>query len=235
VPKVARFLARARVSLDVSNLATLAELRANTLDEADLISGQIDDDDVDRIINEAIGELYEFLIQAYEGVFSAEATFSLAAVDAGSEDLPSDFYQATDLEDVTDPGNPVSLPTFEFKERNSVWSKGWCIHGGAILVRPLNSAVGNYRFTYVPSFTNLEEDDDITMPNGWIGYAVLTAAIRLKESQELSTSDLERRREAFETRIRNAVRKRVGPRRVRDARAQESGGNARRLQDWKFI
>lgn len=217
-------------------MPTLAELRADTLDEADLISGQVDDDTVNRILNEAIGELYEFLVQAYESsVFSAEADFTLAAVDAGAMSIPADFYQATDMEDITDAANPISLPTFEFRERNSVWNKGWCIQGGAILIRPLTAAPGNYRLTYVPSFQDLEEDDDITMPNGWTAYAVLTAAIRLKESQELSTSDLESRRKAFEIRIRNATRKRVGPRRVRDARAQETLGDARRLIDRRFI
>jgi hypothetical protein len=215
-------------------MATLEELRNNTLAEADLTSGQIDSDDVDRILNECIGELYEFLIQAFEGVFSASVDFTLATVDAGAMSLPTDFYQATDLEDITDAANPSSLSTFEFRERNSVWSHGWCIHGGSIIVRPLDAAVGNYRLTYVPSFTNLAATDDITMPNGWVAYAVLTAAIRLRQIQELSASDLENRRQAFEIRIRNAVRKRVGPRRVRDARSQESTGDARRLRDWLF-
>lgn len=216
-------------------MPTLETLRADVFTEADITSGQVDSDDVDRILNEAIGELYEFLVQAYEGVFSAEADFTLTAVDGGAEGVPSDFYQAVDLEDLTDPGNPISLPTFEFRDRNAVWNKGWCIQGGAILIRPLTAAPGDYRLIYVPSYQDLDDDDDITMPNGWISYAVLTAAIRLRQMQELSASELESRRAAFEIRIRNATRKRVGPRRVRDARAQETAGDARRLIDRKFV
>jgi hypothetical protein len=217
---------------------TLAELRSDVLTEADLVQGQVDDADVTRLLNEALGELHELLVQSYEGVFSTSATFSLGA-GVDFQALPSDFYQATDVEDIsTDASQPRSLRTFEFKDRNHVAELSWCIHGGQILIRPTTDAgPRTYRFTYVPTYADLVADGDtITVPQHWEVYAVLQAAIRLRNMQELSASGLEQRRDAVETRIRNAARKRTGPRKVRDVRGGLSGrwGDWQRLEDWRF-
>lgn len=204
-------------------MPTLATMRDDVLVEADLQLGQVDTDVVDRMLNEQLGELHELIVQSYEGYYSASADFTLTTGE-DAEDLPIDFYQATDLEDLTDPNNPVSLGTFEFKDRNrdQLSAKRWCVHGGQILIRPTGSAPGNYRFTYVPSFQDLNPADDFDSPNNWYIYAVLGVAIRLRSAQELSAGDLQDRQKAIVQRIANAARKRQGPRKVRDVRRRGS-------------
>jgi hypothetical protein len=200
-------------------MPTLEIMRADVLVEADLQQGQVDDAVVDRYLNEELGELHELIVQAYEGYFSTSANFTLSAGE-DAEDLPVDFYQATDLEDLSNPTSPASLDTFEFKDRNEVPGRGWCIHGGQVLVRPAAAASTTYRLTYVPAFQDLDPDDSFTVPNNWHVYAVLGAAIRLRADQELAAGSLEDRRKAIAERIANATRKRKGPRKVRDVRVR---------------
>lgn len=212
-------------------MPTLATMRADVLVEADLQLGQVNDAVVDRYLNEELGELYELLVQAYEGYFSASANFTLLAGE-DAEDLPADFYQATDLEDLSSPAKPISLDTFEFKDRNTFPGKGWCVHGGQILVRPAASASTTYRLTYVQAFQNLDPDDSFDIPNNWHVYAVLGAAIRLRSDQELAAGSLQDRRKALAERIANATRKRKGPRKVRDVRLR--GAFLRRRGDERY-
>jgi hypothetical protein len=198
----------------------LATMRAAVLREADLISGQVDDLDVNALLNEELAALYELIVDAHEGMFSTTATPVVVASPTDSMTLPADFYRATDLEDVTTLSLPRSLPTFEFKDRNNPpRGRGWCVHGGSILLRPSATAVGTYRLTYVPAYTVLVLDADLfTVPNQWQVYAVLGCAIRLRNMQELSASGLEDRRKDVLVRIQNATSKRKGPHKARDVR-----------------
>jgi hypothetical protein len=210
-------------------------MRADVLVEADLQQGQVDDPVVERMLNEQLGELYELIVQSYEGYYSASADFTLA-VGEDAEDLPIDFYQATDVEDLADPANPASLVgTFEFKDRNRVFdAKRWCVHGGQVVIRPSGSAPGNYRLTYVPAFQDLNPDDNFDAPNNWHVYAVLGVAARLRSTQELGPGDLEDRRKAVAQRIANAARKRQGPRKVRDVRPRFGAFARPNLNDGRY-
>jgi hypothetical protein len=198
----------------------LATMRAAVLREADLISGQVDDADVNALLNEELAALYEIIVDAHEGMFSTTAGTVAVTSPTDTIALPADFYRATDLEDVTTLTTPRSLPTFEFKDRNSPpRGRGWCVHGASILLRPSATAVGTYRFTYVPAFTALVADTDLfTVPNKWETFAVLGCAIRLRTNQELSASGLEDRRKEVLQRIQNATSKRKGPHKARDVR-----------------
>jgi hypothetical protein len=106
-------------------------------------------------------------------------------------------------------------------ERNAPSQLGWYVYGALLYVKPTTSAPGTYRLWFVPSFTALALDaDPYDVPNGFEQYAVLGAAIRLKNMQELSASGLEERRKAVEARLQNAARKRQGKRKVRDVRGE---------------
>jgi hypothetical protein len=209
----------------------LATMRAAVLREADLINGQVDDADVNALLNEECAALYELIVDAHEGMYSTTATPVVVASPTDSIALPADFYRATDLEDVTNLAAPYSLPTFEFKDRNSPpRGRGWCVHAGSILLRPSATAPATYRFTYVPAFTALVLDADLfTVPNQWQIYAILGCAIRLRNMQELSASGLEDRRKDVLVRIQNATSKRKGPHKARDVRGTRS--RARRPGD----
>ena len=201
---------------------TLLQLRADVLTEADLTAGQVDDDDVTRLVNEQLGELYELLVQSFDGLFSTALTFTLVDADQGARALPTDLYQIVDLEDRADTTSPRSLPAIEFRDRNTTAVKGYCAQGTSLLVRPITQGPGTYRLTYTPSFTDLVADTDaVTYPQNWHQLAVLGAAIRLRNIQELSASGLEQRYADLKTRIQNAARKRQRHK-VRDVRSERS-------------
>ena len=203
-------------------MPTLLVMRTAVLREADLQLGQVDATDVDAILNEELAALDELLIEVYQGWRVTSATVTISA-GADSASLPATFFQAVDLEDIATPTSPRSLERIEFMERNNPSRLGWYVYGLLLYVKPSASAPGSYRLWFVPSFTALALDaDTYDVPNGFEQFAILGAAIRLKNMQELSASGLEERRKAVEARIQNAARKRQGKRRVRDVRGERS-------------
>jgi len=207
-------------------MPTLATMRSAVLREADLQLGQVDSDDVDALLNTELAALDELLIEAYQGW---RVTTSTLTITAGNDSvaLPAAFFQAVDLEEYSSPSSPRQLPRIEFMERTNPTDWGWYVYGSLLYVKPSTSAPGTYRLWYVPTFTALALDaDTYDAPNGWEVHAILGAAIRLRDMQELSTSSLEKRQDAVATRIANAARKRQGRRKVRDVRSERASNRA---------
>jgi hypothetical protein len=203
-------------------MPTLLTMRTAVLREADLQLGQVDSDDVDALLNSELAALDELLIEVYQGWRVSTATLVIAA-NTDSVALPATFFQAVDLEEYATPSSPRQLPRVEFMERNaSDW--GWYVYGALLYVKPTSRAPGTYRLWFVPSFTLLALDaDTYDVPNGFEQHAILGAAIRLRNMQELSASGLEERRKVVGERLQNAARKRQGRRKVRDVRGGTGG------------
>lgn len=212
-------------------MPTLLAMRTAVLREADLQLGQVDSDDVDAILNTELAALDELLIEAYQGWRVTTSTLVITA-NTDSIALPAAFFQAVDLEEYSAPTAPRQLPRIEFMERNNPSEWGWYVYGALLYVKPTTKAPGTYRLWYVPTFTALALDvDTYDAPNGWEVHAILGAAIRLRDEQELSTSSLEKRQTAVAERINNAARKRQGKRKVRDVRAERGRNRAWRDDD----
>lgn len=212
-------------------MPTLATMRSAVLREADLQVGQVDSDDVDAILNSELAVLDELLIEAYQGW---RVTTSTLTITAGTDSvaLPATFFQAVDLEEYSDPTTPRQLPRIEFMDRTNPPDWGWYVYGALLYVRPMSKAPGTYRLWFVPTFTSLAADGDTyDAPNGWEVHAILGAAIRLRNMQELSATGLEQRQASVAERINNAARKRQGRRKVRDVRGQSGRGPLRAWRD----
>lgn len=196
----------------------LATMRASVFTEADLRAGQVDDDEVDRLLNEELAGLYELICDAQGNHFAkAVAVSILAGVDEAP--LPSDFWRPVDDEALEDTARRATLKSIDFRDRFAPPHLGYCIHGTKILVRPSAQAPGSYRLHYIPVWRDLEDDgDEFNPPNGWHMYAVLGVAIRLRNQQELSASGLEDRRKTVAGRIEAAAKRRKGRHKVRDTR-----------------
>lgn len=208
-------------------MPTLLTMRTAVLREADLQLGQVDSDDVDALLNTELAALDELLIEAYQGWRASTATLVVPSATTPYVALPADFFQATDLEEYSTASSPRQLPRIEFMERTDPPDWGWFVYGANLYVVPTTKAAGTYRLWYVPTFTALVADTDpFSAPNGWEVHAILGAAIRLRDMQELSTSSLEKRQAAVAERIANAARKRQGKRKVRDVRSERSSNRA---------
>jgi hypothetical protein len=212
-------------------MPTLLAMRTAVLREADLQLGQVDSDDVDALLNTELAALDELLVEAYQGW---RVTTSTLVITAGTDSiaLPAAFFQAVDLEEYSTPSAPRQLPRVEFMERHAPSDWGWYVYGLLLYVKPTSKAPGTYRLWYVPTFTALVLDVDVyDAPNGWEVHAILGAAIRLRNMQELSASGLEQRQAAVGERIANAARKRQGRRKVRDVRGERGPIRAWRDDD----
>lgn len=194
----------------------LSQLRTSVLREADLRSGQVDNADLDPLINDGLAELVELMIAAHEGY---KYNFGAVVVTVQTGSLPNDFLHAVDVH-ITEGSAQKWLPPFEFRDRETEQRHSWCVHGDLLWIAPRSKAPGTYFLTYIPQFAALVNDIDIfTCPQRWEMYAILHAAVRLRDMQELSTATLEKRLAAARERIENVARRRKGKRRVRDVRA----------------
>ena len=212
-------------------MPTLLSMRADVLREADLTAGQVDDADVTALLNGELAALWELLASSWEGWAATDATLVVPV--AGEVAVPADFYRPIDVTDLLSVSNPVSLPAFEFLDRNRTSTKGWCVNAGKLLVRPLSVAAGSYILTYQPAWLDLVLDGDLTaLPNNWHFFAGLGAAARLRGMQELSATELEKRRDDMLVRIQQGATRRKGPRKVRDVRGISRFGR-RSPNDWR--
>lgn len=213
-------------------MPTLAAMRTDVLNEADLVTGQVDNSVVDSILNGELSDLYEILCDEYEGWNRTDAALTITAgLDEVS--LPADFFRVIDVTDLVQPATPRSLLPFEFKDRHTTYDKRYCIDGTKLMIRPTAIAPGAYTLSYQPTYTTLVADGDVfTVPNKWERWAVFGTALRLRSMQELSGGDLEQRRAEVETKIKSRAAKRKGPRKARDVRLYRSG--AKRGKDWGY-
>lgn len=194
-------------------------MRADVIREGDL-ADIVGSADVDPILNDELSALYELMVASFED-YSVTSAASNITAGQSSVALPATFYKARDLDDLRDAAHPVSLPRFEWADRNRVTTKSYAIVGSNLLVRPITLAPGNYTLHFVPQYTALVADGDtFSCPNRWHMLAVLNAAARFRAIQDLDSSQLEARADIVRKRIEAAAKQRDAgnPQVARDVR-----------------
>lgn len=201
----------------------LSTLRARARTRADAIGNNFfSDGEIDDYINVGLGELHDLLVLKFEDYYVNSLTFSLVN---GQSSYPfdtigcSDFYKCLGV-DVTDSGETARVRRFSFKERANYSSDSrnlnrggisaylFQIRGDSIEFIPEPNTTSEIKFWYVPSFKALEADtDEISsrIMSNWEEYAVLTAVVKMKEKEELSTSVLKEELDALRDRIESAA------------------------------
>ena len=203
----------------------LSTLRSRARTRADAVGNNFfSDSEIDRYINVGLGELHDILVQQFEDYYVTSAEFSLESDKTTytfSELGIRNFYKCLGV-DCTDSGETIRLRRFSFSERNryestAITGRGgytdyqYQIRGNGVEFIPKPNTTSTIKLWYIPSFIELEEDDDeinsFIMSN-WEEFAVVTAVYKMKEKEELSTTVIERELEGLRARIEEASQNR---------------------------
>jgi len=186
-------------------MPALSVMRTAVLAESDS-TGVVDSSVVDSILNEELAALHDLLTDSFEdySVTSGDLTV-LANTDAIA--LPAAFYKVRSVEDTASSAEP--LTRFAWENRKRVSRRSYTIFGANLVVRPTEPVNRTYKVWYVPVFTALTADVDVfTVPNGWHQLAVLNAAARIKDLQQLGCVALVERADKVRGRIESAAKHR---------------------------
>jgi hypothetical protein len=214
-------------------MATLAQLRDEVRQRADMQSSQfVKDDELTGFINRSYSKLYDLLVGAFEDYRITQTTLTISTGNALN--LPADFYKlrGVDFSESASTDQWVSLRPFnfqernQFRERNRVFSRSrnfdlrYRILGAQILIEPANAAQGSYRLWYTPRFVPLALTTD--QPTDILDleeFIVIDAARRCLLKEESDTSGLERELAVMEKRVMDmAANRDSGPKQIADVR-----------------
>jgi hypothetical protein len=131
----------------------------------------VSDDEILRLINTALHDLYDEAVKASENYFVTSTPLAIAAETVA---LPDDVRRVSGL-DLTSGGRTYTLRRFNFAERNRYKSApaNWastdgpfrfCIVNRSLLIAP--APTGSYTCTlwYIPRFADLALGEDVLFP-----------------------------------------------------------------------
>jgi len=224
-------------------MVTLLELRDNAKERADMEDSDFVTDPAWNVyINDAVAELYDLIISAYEDYFTLIPAPEFT-IPNGSDTLtlPVDFYKLRGLDLKQGTSNYTTIEQYNFGERNNFKINNlarqlydatvtYRLIGNVIQILPVEQAAATYRLWYVPISPTLTLDADILpVIKGWEDYVVIKAAMKalIKEESDVSVMILEI--EKMEERIINmsADRDAGSSERITDVTSVFSEGNSR--------
>ena len=213
-------------------LATLLQLRTRARQLADQVnSSAVSDSELTDMVEEGKAELYELIVDTHDDYAVTSSTVSLVA-GTGAYALPADFLKERAV-DLVSGGQSLTIPPFEFRERNrysfmsGIGPQGagyrYSVIGANIRFIPTPSASGTATLWYVPQVAAFSGDADtlpVSMARGWDRYIVVYAAMRMlmKEESDVSVHQTELARIGGRI-VANAATRRAGdPGRIVDVR-----------------
>lgn len=214
-------------------MATLAQMRAMVIREGDL-GDIVANSDIDAVLNDELAALHELMVNTFEDYQATSGTLTITAGNS-SVALPATFFKVLGVDDDSETDYP-EMPRFDFPDKSRTWRKSYTILGSTFYVRPTDDAPGSYTLWYVPQYTALSADGDtFTCPNRWEQLAVLKAAARFREIQQLDSSQLVQRAEAVRQRIIEAAETRDigGQQKARDVRRWKRINLQTETRDWE--
>lgn len=225
----------------MARTVTLLQLRTDARLYADERPGGastfITDTEANRLVNLALTELYDLLVEArgqeyYETVSTSTSTVAGTATIS----LPSDFYQllgvhlqwatndlepVQDLEHIQDRHWLVNLGTW-----SKYAPKAYRLRGASLEFFPTPTSVVTVALRYIPAFTDLAADGStFDGVNGWEKLVALRAAIEMRVIAGRSYADLDRLYERERERIQGLAADRAAqhPKRIRDVQPENIG------------
>jgi len=207
-------------------MSTLLQLRTRARQRADAVGNNFfTDAEITDLINVGLGELHDMLVNTYEDYFVSSQTFSLVA-DQTTYTLASmsitALYKLLGL-DVAQSGDTFRMKRFSFSDRNKYKSDSflysgrgtstyrYALRGQSIEIDPSPTSTDTVTVWYVPSFSALSADADPVESGvmlNWEEYAVISAAMKMREKEETSITGLEKDLERITLRIETAARDR---------------------------
>jgi hypothetical protein len=178
--------------------ALFSDLKEQILGQCDMNdAGFVPSVDLGTVVNDALSELYDLVATKYEHYFMNNLTFTIPSGDDGYN-MPVGVYKLEGVDkQFTGPSDYMTLPKFNFLERNKwnntqayfnggFYSVAYDWVGGRISIIPATNAPGNYRIWYVPSCPILVNDSD-AIPydlQRWSSYIVIEGTIRCLAKEE---------------------------------------------------
>ena len=204
-------------------MSTLSELRTRARQKVDAVNSLFfSDSEVSGYVNTGLGELYDILVLKYEDYFVSSLTFNLAS---GTSNYTfssigfNNFYKRLGM-DATQSGDTVKVRRSQFSDRNRYLSSEvvhnvrghalyeYGIRGNSFEFTPDPTSTDEIKVWYIPKFQKLENDSDQVNDNimsNWEEYAILVAAIKMRQKEETATSSLENELQRVTQLIENAA------------------------------
>ena len=207
-------------------MSTLSELRTRARRRADAVGNNFfSDAEISDYINTGLGELHDLLVDKFEDYYVANVSFPLVSGTStySFDDIGlANFYKLLGV-DLLNGTDTVRLGRYAFQERNAYEAGdrllslgGYTTHlyslkGKQIEFIPEPSSTDTVKIWYVPTFVKLDGDDDSNddrLAYNWEEYAVVSAAIKMRQKEETGTSTLEKELARIDSRIEEAARNR---------------------------
>lgn len=207
-------------------MSTLLELRTRARRLADAVDNDFfSDAEINDYVNTGLGELHDLLVSKFEDYYISSISFNLVAdtADYTFESIGlGNMYKLMGI-DLRQGSETVRVPRYSFQERNSFKSsqalysdRGHTNHrynmsGNTINFIPTPLSTDEAIIWYVPTYKKLLNDSDSVDDNiasNWEDYAVYTAAIRMRQKEETSTTSLSKEQEKLAFRIEESARNR---------------------------
>lgn len=192
---------------------TLAQLKSQARDRADMVNSQfVSDNELVNYINGSIAELHDLLIAAYDNdYFITEYTFSTVS-GTDSYALPADFYKLRGIDSRVGADQWFTLQPFNFNERNSknellsylAYGNNfrYRIMGSDLIFSPVPQGVYSIKLWYIPVATKLSSDSDtLNDLNQFSEYVIVDAAIKMANKEEADVSVLAAQKAELKRRI----------------------------------
>ncbi len=232
---------------------SLQGLRLASQQKADRVgSNFVSQSEWATFINQAMFELYDLLVTAYEDYYVAaplsittDGTNYLYALPNGTNHSGAEpFYKlmGVDLAINTTANGYVTINKFNFIDRNrfiypntastiyGVFNLRYRLVGSQIEFIPTPSASQQIRLWYVPRLPQLLQDTDITTigVSGWLQYVIVRAAKYALDKEESDTSKLDAELIFLKDRIEaSSVNRDIGqPDTISDVRQGGVGGSS---------
>ena len=160
-------------------------------------TGFVSDAEITKRINEAVGELYDLIVVAFEHYYvSSFGPFTMAGgVGNNTVALPADFYKIIGVD--KDPGTlyPTTVPMLpSFRERNRAGGIYYFVQGlSTLVILPPQVAGGTFLMYYTPKapvLVNPTDTLDVNLAN-WEEFVDIRAAIKVLTKREMDTSSLQ--------------------------------------------
>lgn len=174
---------------------TLTELQADVRYRADMTNSSfISPAELTSYLNYSLQELYDTILDASEDYFTTSTNLTISS--GNTVALPTDVRYTRGV-DYAVGGEWVRLERFSWKDRNDDNTfiraeRRYRIVAGQLTIVPIDDATGTYRLWYVPEITPLSSGTDTTtIPDAWIQWVVVSAAIKCLAKEESDTSALQ--------------------------------------------
>jgi hypothetical protein len=151
------------------------------------------DDFIDEQINDAVGQYCDLIDERWEG-YRDTVTTMVTVANTATVSLPANFLKARAV-DVLYDGRYISLTRLQIRQTygndaQTARPRGYLMRANVLELFPTPDAVYTIRLRYIPAASVLSDDaDSIDIPNGWEGFIIHTALLKLDEREERPIGD----------------------------------------------